>query len=146
MIDLDKKAGRIVSDKERGINPKKAEDGLFSELVTFGLSTDEAYVALQKCLKAARARHSAIPHALAHLVAAGKAIDAAGDALLDRMSDYEQSVSAVRAMAEIDMDASALDGWRELFLARLQNGFGVRVADWMPDYKRLRDGELENRK
>lgn len=106
-----------------------------------GLPIDEAYVAQQKALKAARARHSTIPHSLAHLVAMGAALDAAGDALLERMADYDQTVAGVRSMAAIDMDAPLLEGWREVFLARLANGFGTRIADLVPSYNAMRDGQ-----
>lgn len=141
MIDLDKRVGALVCDKERGSDIKPAEDALFRELVASGLTVDAAYVAQRMAMKAALARHSALPHSLAHLVALAGAMDAAADALIERMDDFAQTVDGVRSTAAIDMDVSLLEGWREVFIARLQNGFGVRLADLVPSYAEMRDGQ-----
>lgn len=139
MIDLDKKAGRIVSDGERGICVKQPTEALFLELLKTGLDHNEAFVESQKALKAARRRHSALPHALAHLSALAVTVDEAIASLLNRMADFEQQVAAARALTEIDMGVAPFEGCRELFNARILTGRGATMASWVPTYEELRD-------
>ncbi|MCV3239674.1 hypothetical protein [Mesorhizobium sp. ZC-5] len=144
-INLDREAGRLVSANERAKaagNPlsQTAMDNLFRALMATGLDANEAFVARQKALQAARARHGALHHSLADLVACGAALDAAVDALRAKMSDFERRVWSIRASVEIDMDSSPFDtDWRDVLMARL-NGKVAAVASWVPAYKRLRDG------
>ncbi len=138
--ELDLAAGQMILAEARGEKSARSIERLFPMARALGLQTDPAYVAAHYALKRARKRHSAAPHALAHLAGCGRMVDEAMDNLLSKVAEFEAAANAIEASLGDDLDLSPFSKaiWFPLLQGRLV-GSGGRLGAWVPDYEAIRD-------